>query len=464
MAPVPPPSPRFLVKALGPQRFADLIMAAGEVTSPSDPYLPWDQLRYRKPPRDFTHEQWWLAVKYARSTMRRVLPLTMVDGRPFSYTLPDDVLRLIDEIRRRASGQEAAPEQVTDPTTRNRYFINSLMEEAITSSQLEGASTSRRVAMDMITSGRSPRDRSERMIVNNYNAMQFVVAHKGDELTPDLLCELHRIVTADTLRDPAMAGSLQTSPDPNDRVKVYGGKLNQVVHNPPPVDQLPARLAALCAFANGTDSAGEYVPAVLRPLILHFMVGYDHYFVDGNGRTARAVFYWSMLKHGYWLTEYASVSRLLRKAPAQYGRSFVLCEQDDGDLTYFLLYHLGILKRAFNDLADYLTRKSAELAAARRILAAKGNFNPRQLAVIESARKTPDTLYTVHTHMTTHGVSHQTARNDLTDLENRGLLIRTKKGHSYAWIPESGASGGRQDRAGLRQARVAGRFGRTRPV
>lgn len=434
MPPVPPPNRRFLVKSLGPQRFADILVAAGEVTSPADPYLPWDRLRYRTPPRDFTHEQWWLAIKYARSTMRHVLPLTMVDGRPFSYALPDDVLRLTSEIHRRASGQTAAPEQLDNSATRNHYVINSLMEESITSSQLEGASTSRRVAKDMITSGRSPRDRSERMIVNNYQAMQFVTEHKDQELTPDSLCELHRIVTADTLSDPAMAGTMQTSPDPDDRVKVYGGKRNQVVHVPPPVDQLPARMAALCAFAKGADTSG-YVPPIIRALIIHFMVGYDHYFVDGNGRTARLMFYWSMLKDGYWLTEFASVSRLLHKAPARYGSSFLLCEQDDGDLTYFLLYHLGVLKRALNDLDDYLERKSDELSNARRLLAAKGDFNPRQLAVIESAWKNPRSCYTVHTHMTSHGVSHQTARNDLSDLEKRGLLQRTKTGRTYTWTP-----------------------------
>lgn len=51
---------------------------------------------------------------------------------------------------------------------------------------------------------------------------------------------------------------------------------------------------------------------------LHFMLGYEHPFVDGNGRVARAMFDWAMLRNGYWLFEFISVSRIIRQAPAKY--------------------------------------------------------------------------------------------------------------------------------------------------
>src|SRR5262249_24290671 len=82
------------------------------------------------------------------------------------------------------------------------------------------------------------------------------------------------------------------------------------------------RLARLCAFANETSDA-TWMQPVLRSLAVHFMVGYDHYFEGGNGRTARALFYRSMLKRGYWLTEFLTISRILNKAPAQYARSYL---------------------------------------------------------------------------------------------------------------------------------------------
>ena len=124
---------------------------------------------------------------------------------------------------------------------------------------------------------------------------------------------------------------------------------SRVLHEPPPAASLPQRLERLCAFANAID--GEpFVHPVIRAILLHYMVGYDHPFVDGNGRTARALFYWSLARSGYWRMEYVSISRLLRQAPAQYSRAYLHSEADDNDTTYFILHQLSIIKRAIEAL------------------------------------------------------------------------------------------------------------------
>lgn len=405
--------------------------------SSSEPYLPWDKIRYKTPPPGLTNEEWWLGIRMARDVMLRKLPLKALDGREFSYALPDEVLRLQDEVTQRASGQIATPEPITNPATRDRYVVSSLIEEAITSSQLEGASTSRRDAKSMITYGSAPKNRSEQMILNNYYAMMHVSENRHADFTPEAICELHEIVTRGTLDNPEAAGRIQSNPDPADRVKIFDEE-DKVLHAPPPVAELPERLQALCDFANGHSSAGPYVPPVIRSLAVHFMAGHDHYFEDGNGRTARALFYWSMLKNGYWLTEYLTISKILKKAPGQYTRAFILTEQDGGDLTHFLIYQLSVIKRALDDLDMYLTKRVNELHEARLLMAnLPGEFNHRQLAILESATKNPANFYTVRSHIKSHGISHQTARNDLQDLERRKILLRQKAGKEFTWTPAS---------------------------
>nr|WP_296780300.1 hypothetical protein [Rhodococcus sp. (in: high G+C Gram-positive bacteria)] len=166
------------------------------------------------------------------------------------------------------------------------------------------------------------------------------------------------------------------------------------------------------------------------------MAGYDHYFEDGNGRTARALFYWSMLKQGYWLTEYLTISKILKSAHAQYARSFLLSEDDGGDLTHFIIYHLGVIQRALDDLNDHLARKASELAAARNWLSdSVGDFNHRQVSLLEGAVKDPSSEFSVNTHQRSHAVALQTARSDLYDLENRGFLRRIKRGRAFAFLP-----------------------------
>lgn len=396
-------------------------------------YRAWETFRFQTPPEGFTAEEWWHVVRMSRRASARRIP-RLIDkaGTPFTFNLPDVVLETCEAISREASGQIQVSELVTDPDTRDRYVVNSLIEEAITSSQLEGAATSRRDAKEMIREGRAPRDHSERMILNNYQAMQRIRDLSRHPLTPDMVLELHRIVTDGTLENPEYAGRLQD--DDRLRVSVWGDG-NQLLHRPPPVAELPQRLAALCSFANGEDDA-PYMPKVLRAITIHFMMGYDHYFEDGNGRTARALFYWSMLREGYWLTEYLSISRILRKAPSQYAQSFLMTEDDEGDLTHFFAYHLGVIRRAIKELHGYLAAKAMEIREVQsRLKGLPGEFNHRQLALLEHAARNSAAHYTAKSHGGSHRVTIETARQDLSALEARGLLERFKIGKQFAWRP-----------------------------
>jgi Fic family protein len=94
------------------------------------------------------------------------------------------------------------------------------------------------------------------------------------------------------------------------------------------------------------------VHPVVRAILIHFMLGYDHPFYDGNGRTARALFYWSLARSGYWLMEYVSISRLLRQAPAQYARAYRHTETDDNDTTYFIVHQLEVIQQAIAALHE----------------------------------------------------------------------------------------------------------------
>lgn len=396
-------------------------------------YLAWDDFRFRAVPEPYTHEQWWSVLRLRRQGAARPLDLLRTtDGAPLSYVLADEVLQSVDHVTRTASGQIGVEEDIANPSTRNRYVVSSLIEEAITSSQLEGATTSRRVAKELLKSGRDPRDRSERMIFNNYRAMQYVGDNRREPVTPERLLELHRIVTEGTLDHSGAAGRLQAAGD--ERVSVWSPE-GTLLHRPPPAEELSERLERLCRFANGED-AGAYLPPVLRAIAVHFMFGYDHYFEDGNGRTARAAFYWVMLREGFWLTEFITVSKLLKAAPSKYARSYLLTESDEGDLTHFFIYHLGIITRAIQGLHDYLDMKARELTQLKSVVSDRhAEFNHRQLALLEHALRNPDAAYTAYSHSMSHHVSGETARKDLGGLAERGLLDQQRRGKHFVWIP-----------------------------
>jgi Fic family protein len=398
-------------------------------------YPHWDKVRHLDPPAGLTHEEWWAGVKFGRRNGKRGLLLCDPAGTHFSYTTPDHALRLLHLIDQRCAGEVRMPEVVTaDAQAKQQYLVNSLMEEAIRSSQLEGASTSRRAAKELLRTGRPPKDRSERMIINNFLAMQYMREQMGDRLTPAAVLELQRILTDGTLDDAGASGRLQT-PD-EERVVVVDRTDGGVLHRPPPAEQLPDRLQALCDFANGDrDAEDAFIHPVVRAILLHFWLAYDHPFIDGNGRTARVLFFWSLRTKGYWLVEYLSISKILREAPGKYNRAFLLTETDEGDTTYFLLHQLAVIERAIEQLHKYLQRKVAEVRDVEELLRGSGGFNHRQIALLSGALRNPDRLYTFTSHAKSHSVTHETARADLRDLADRGLLDTERLGRLYQFYP-----------------------------
>ena len=325
-----------------------------------------------------------------------------------------------------ASGAQPGPEH-----ERQKYILRSLTEESINSSQLEGAATTTRDARKMLQKKRKPRTKGEKMIANNYEAMLFIRERAGArKMTPELLLKLHDIVTRDTLPD-SERGRFRGRDD------IVVEDRGIVMHRPPPSVSLPGRVTKLCAFANG-ESPNHFLHPVLRAVLLHFALAYDHPFTDGNGRTARALFYWAMKRGGYWLAEYISISGAVKQAPAQYARAFLHVETDDNDATYFLLHQAKIIRKAVEDFRRHVESRAREQGAALARLGrvrAMGRFNPRQAALLERAIRRPDEIYDIAGHQIDNGVSYQTARTDLMKLADAGMLAMSKRGNAFVFAP-----------------------------
>ena len=439
--PAAPPSMSELVAKPGLR--LDRVWRGDAGRLPTDSYPHWSKLRFRAPPDGLSHEEWWLAIKLARTSARHELPLVDKLEAPFAFSDSAYLYRMLHQVDRDAGGRIEMPPDLVGPDSRDRYLVSSLIEEAITSSQLEGAATSRRVAAEMLRSGRRPRDRSEEMIRNNYAGMEFLRENRDEDLSPPLLLELHRILTAGTLDDTDAVGRLRL---PTEQVAVVDQRDGVVLHEPPDATALEERLGRLFAFANARDPGPRavqpsqadqtFLHPVVRAMLIHFMIGYEHPFVDGNGRTARALFYWSMARSGYWMTEFLSISTIIRKAPAQYMRAYLFSETDDNDVTYFLDYHLRVILRSVRELHGYLARKARQMREAERLLGgreANALLNYRQRALLAHMQRHPDTGYTIAGHRRSHNVTYETARTDLLKLADLGLLDHARQRRAFVF-------------------------------
>lgn len=394
-------------------------------------YLYWDKFRWRVDKDDNPLIAWW-ATKWSRLTQTKAIPYLDKYGKPFIFCTPDTLQAKLHRITQ-FSAEGLAPVN----SIKRNYLISSLiMEEAISSSQLEGASTTRRVAKDMLVSSRKPKTEDEQMIANNYLLMQEVKRTKNEELAIDMILEFHRIATRGTKQNGVVPGELRK----DNEIVITDGMDGNIVHQPPCFTELIDRLRTICDFAN-TDHSGEngsiFIHPIIKAIILHFMIGYEHPFPDGNGRTARAMFYWFMLKSKYDYFEYVSISKLLKEAPVKYGKSFLYTEMDDNDLTYFIYYQVDIILRAINELLEYLQNKDKEFEDMTTLLqnsTIEDKLNFIQKDTIKKAIKNPGRVFTALEIAADYDISPNTARKYLNEMAKFKLLANYKDGRTISYI------------------------------
>jgi Fic family protein len=391
-------------------------------------YYYWDKWKYLGKEWGIDPKKLWGAAKVRRLSNKQI-SVSLIDGFTFQVGNPSVIQQYLHEFDLHLGGIIQG-DGLIPSEDKDRYLISSLMEEAIASSQLEGAATTRKVAKEMLEKNRKPKNTSEQMILNNYEAMKWIVENKDKPITTESIKKVHSILTKLTLANPAEEGEFRQTSD----VNVVDVQTGAIIYTPPDADKLEQLMNDFCLWANEPASKSFFIHPITKGVMLHFLIGYIHPFADGNGRTARTMFYWYLLKKGYWLIEYMSVSRIILNSKAQYARAYLYTEQDDNDITYFLEYNLHSIHVALEDLKKYIRRKTVEKQNTLLLLR-NTSFNDRQIVMVQEIIQDANTYFTVKQIENKFGVSNQTARNDLASLVREGVLEERKQGAGYQFLP-----------------------------
>ena len=367
-------------------------------------YLHWSEVRLRDTGR-FRPDTVWYLMKLYRMGNSVELRFGRTD---YTYVVSDRILTLLYEFDTRLSSASQDPR---DRNGRTYCFSDSVMEESIASSQMEGAVTTTKKAKEMLRLNIRPRNRSEHMIVNNYRAMLFIKEHLSEPLTLELIRDIHSIVTDGTL-DRGCVGRFRD----NDDVVVQDAITGEVFHRPVPFRDIGISLSQLCDFVNSDSTTHP----IIKGIILHYAVAYIHPFEDGNGRVARSLFYWYTMRSGYRSVEYLALSRYIKSHKGRYGEAYLFGETDDNDMTYFILFNLQALISSVSDFEDYL-RKKTEEDSVQNI----PGLNERQTEIIYGMGEGGRT--TVRSVQNQFGVSLNTARADIRTLLDLGLIRESGK-------------------------------------
>lgn len=420
--PETPPGIIPIIKDLGAEKLMDLIQnpdITRKLNEIDKEYPYWEEFKRKVKDWEESPELLWAYNKISRGKSTTTIKISDLNGFTFKLNTTSKILQYLHQFDLNLGGVLEG-RSIIPQEDKSRYLISSIMEEAIASSQLEGAATTREIAKEMLRTKRKPMNESEKMILNNYVTINKVLEVKERQMSKELILEIHSLITKDTLKNKENEGNFRT----NDNVEVVDGITGEVFYTPPSHEHLEKLMDCFCEFANGSEEF-EFIHPIVKGIILHFLIGYIHPFVDGNGRTARALFYWYLLSKGYWLVEFMSISKIIIKAPAQYARAYLHTEHDENDLTYFINYNIKCLDLALKNLQTYIERKVTEKHNLYHLLQYE-NINERQAEILKSLIVDNKKSYTISEVQNKFGIVYQTARTDLFGLQALGYL-RDKK-------------------------------------
>ncbi len=391
-------------------------------------YYPWEKVKYLTlPPELESPEELWYIIRWRR--YGRSTPIQNTDGTRFSFKKVNFLEELLHNLDLSLGGSFLGADLTKDE--KKIFLQNGIAEEAISSSQIEWALTSSKVAREMIAKWRKPITRDERMILNNYRAMNYIKDELTKEnLTKENLIALQVMLTDGTLENPDEVWRLRTN---DDMIVVQDRITGEVYHNPPSEEELIKELDTLMQYANDTDESGFTHPFI-KWIILHFWIGFLHPFCDGNGRTARAIFYWYLLKKWYWGFSYIPISQTIKSSKKQYTDAYLYSEQDGSDLTYFIVYIANKTNLAFEEFKKYVNKKRKEQKWLISELSHL-KLNDRQNKLIGYFMENPKWFTNVTIHKNYYNISINPAKNDLEELLRKWFLIKEKQGKYVNYYP-----------------------------
>lgn len=389
-------------------------------------YLYWDEMRYKTVPDRLTHEETWFLIRQFRTVVSRSTPIKTVKGEYFKWMRLPYVDEFLHKIDISSGGQIFTTMDVLSEANKQKFISRGILEEAIASSQLEGAHTTRQAAKKMITEKREPRNKDEQMILNNYNTIVKIdEGYKNQPLSEEMLFELHRLLTQKTISEESQGRFRKDS----DNIIVQGqiGSQEYITHIPPDENFIKEEIKKIIEYANDENNE-KFLHPIIKAIFLHFWIGYLHPFVDGNGRLARTLFYWYLLRKNYWTFMYLPISLVIKKAPTQYAMAYIYSEQDAYDATYFFDFHIRKIMQALDDFNEYISRKILENKEIDKIVSKDTHLIDRQKYLIHHLLSEDNAYVSITSHATLNNISRQTAAKDIKQLENIGLVTGSREG------------------------------------
>ncbi|MCB9073749.1 MAG: Fic family protein [Bdellovibrionaceae bacterium] len=340
-------------------------------------------------------------------------------GKNFWFYPADCILQKADTLEK--TGVQLHQTIVQNASFKEEFFLDSMIEEAITSAIYEGANSTRAKAQELIASGNLPKNKNEWMLINNYEAMKWIKENRSRSVSKEVIESIHQIVTRNTLEgdNANFSGRFRT-----DTVHVRSSR-NEIKHEGIPFKQIENTLNEVFQL---TAENPRYFPTVIRGILLHYFIAYIHPFFDGNGRTARALFYFKAMRNNLHFVELLSVSAYLKNHGKQYEKSFEKVVGNELDITYFIDFNLDALLKAVQEVERKVTYLMSLTQIKDHLPISDNQIGLLQRLALNKFRK-----ISIEEYASQINKSREIARQELKQLQELGFLQEEKSGKKFVY-------------------------------
>lgn len=358
----------------------------------------------------FSNADIWEAAKKERA--QGITRSLVLNGEVFRWSVSNAMEALLSELDIKISGGKNIAAHINSKNE-HPLLITAQVDEALASAQLAGAAITKKTAKELLLKKRSPVDVNQQIILNLFRAIAKVATVKEASFTIGLIQELHAQVTKETLMLKNI-GRFRTN-NKIDTSGVHGDAKLQLND----AKNIAANMQWLCDFMNN-DAHPFFIHPLIKASIIQYLFTAIRPFRDANGRMARLLAYWYLLRKDYWALQYMSLSNVMVKLKPQYLKSFLQVQKDDNDMGYFIHFEMQCIKMATKALTETLQKTTKEVIANE--FAPQNDFNNRQAQALKWIKDDAEKTITIRELRSNFGVSKETARTDLTQLVEQGWL------------------------------------------
>ncbi len=389
-------------------------------------YYNKQEIGFRLSPTMKLDEFWPDLVRF-RQAKAEFLPFKDQAGKPFWFVLTPKLQEYLHQVdsRGKDSLYSLVKEEIQTELTEQ-----ALVEEAMFSSVIEGAFSTIARARELIVEGKAPRDTSDQMVANNGRVMRYVLEQREAACSVELMHAIQRMVTEKTLEDETTAGRFRDGP-----VFVVNQR-RETIYEAPPANTVQSSMEALVNWIN-EEERQPFIHPILRAAVVHTYLVYVHPYVDGNGRTARALFYWYLLKHRYEFFRYFSISSIIQETKERYYKALKDMEDHEADATYVLLYMAESVVRAIEVILQRISERYRRDILFANIRERHFMLNERQTRFLKYLTTSREKRGMIAKYRKEFNVVYETARRDLAQLETLGILTRGKQGRQFIYTLNS---------------------------